>query len=91
MLTALDAAAEATPITAPLNPKATELVESDPALKAWALDKFDSNHDGWLTMFEAQPAIAAFRDIADADRDQRVTVHEYKAAIGFLQTRYNVR
>lgn len=74
-----------------LNPRATELVESDPALKAWALDRFDTNRDGWLTVFEAQPVVVAFRDIADADRDQRVTVHEFKAAIGYLQTRYNLR
>ena len=60
--------------TASFNPHANELFDRDTALKAWALGKFDTNHDGWLTLYEAQPAIAAFREIAERYRpsgDQR--------------------
>jgi hypothetical protein len=47
----------------------------------------DAN-DGWLTLDEAQPAFAAFRDIADADRDGRVTTYEYARAKEFIAARW---
>jgi len=42
-LLALDAAAPARSALPPINPRATELVESDPIGKAWALERFDTN------------------------------------------------
>ena len=74
---ALLAAAAAPP---GLNPAAADLFERDSELKAWALSRFDLNGDGWLTSFEAQPALQFFKDIADVDRDGRVTVREYGQA-----------
>ena len=44
---------------------------------------FDGNGDGWLTLYEAQPALATFKDIADADRDSRITTYEYARAKEF--------
>ncbi len=71
-----------------VNPNANELFDRDPELKAWALRLFDSNHDGWLTLYEAQPAIRAFKEIADADRDGRVTTFEYARAKEFVAARW---
>ena len=71
------------------NPRATDLIDSDPALKQWAVRMYDSNHDGWLTPYEAQPAVAAFRELADGDHDGRVTVHEFNAAVAFISARYH--
>ena len=76
---------------ASVNPYAHELFDRDPQLKAWALKLYDSNSDGWLTLYEAQPAIRAFKDIADADRDGRVTTHEYRRAKEFVAARWAVR
>ena len=73
---------------ASLNPRAVELVDSNPVIKGWALRQYDSNHDGWLTVYEAQPAVKAFEDIADENRDGSVTVSEYQAAIDYLRSRY---
>ena len=80
--------AAATLPTPALNPRAIELIESDPALKQWALRIYDTNHDGWLSLYEAQPAVAAFRDIADGDHDQRVTVREFESGLAFIRARY---
>ncbi len=78
----------AAPSPAALNPRAADLFERDPLLARWAVSRFDSNRDGWLTLYEAQPAADAFREIADADRDGRVTVREYDAALAFIRARY---
>lgn len=78
----------AQPSPALFNPRATDLIDSDPTLKQWAVRTYDSNHDGWLTLYEAQPAVAAFRELADGDHDGRVTVQEFDAAIAFLSARY---
>ena len=79
----------AAPLPTPaFNPRAVELIESDPALKQWALRIYDTNHDGWLSLYEAQPAVAAFRDIADGDHDQRVTVREFESGLAFIRARY---
>jgi len=74
--------------TASFNPHANELFDRDTTLKAWALGKFDTNHDGWLTLYEAQPAIAAFREIADSDSDGRITTYEYRRAKEFIAARW---
>ncbi len=73
---------------ASLNPRAGELFERDPALRAWAVREFDRNGDGWLTLYEAQPAVAAFKEIADADRDGRVTVREFEEGKAFVAARW---
>ena len=70
-----------------LNPHASELFERDPVLAAWALRRFDRNGDGWLTLHEADAALAAFRDIADANRDGRVSVREYSATKALIAER----
>ena len=90
----LFAAAAAAPPTLPPveasapNPRAAELFERDPVLMAWALKLFDANDDGWLTLFEAQRAADAFRDLADTDHDGRVTTGEYRNAVVFIAARY---
>ena len=65
---------------ADFNPAASDLFARDPLLQAWALTHYDSNRDGWLTSFEVQPALLAFKARADRDGDGRVTVAEFQAA-----------
>ena len=81
-------AAQASLASAPVNPNANALFDRDPELKAWALRLFDTNHDGWLTLFEAQPAFLAFKEIADGNRDGRVTTFEYARAKEFVAARW---
>ena len=75
-------------LSAAFNPNANELFDRDAVLKAWAISQFDSNRDGWLTLYEAQPAIAAFRQIADGDSDGRITVVEFRRAKEFIAARW---
>ena len=78
----------AAPGAAPINPAAVELFERDPVLSRWALSVgHDQNGDGWLTTYEAQAAAAAFKEIADTDRDGRVTVREFNEAKAFAVAR----
>lgn len=72
------------------NPRSADLFEADGLLRVWALDRFDANSDGWLSLFEAQAAADEFRAMADRDRDGRVTVTEYRAARAFVGARHNV-
>ena len=72
----------------PLNPRALEFVEHDAIVKQWAEARFDRNHDGWLTLYEAQDAVDQFREIADENRDGRVTTREYEEGVAFLRARY---
>ena len=74
--------------TQPLNPRALEFVERDPAVRQWALSRFDRNHDGWLTLFEAQEAVDEFRRIADENRDGHVSLREYQGGVAFVKARY---
>ena len=53
------AAADPGVAAASFNPRANELFDRDPVLNAWAVRSFDRNHDGWLTLFEAQPGISS--------------------------------
>ena len=78
----------ATAASAPLNPNANLLFERDAALKEWAVRMFDTNRDGWLTLYEAQPALAAFKEIADGDSDGRVTTAEYRRAKEYIAARW---
>ena len=61
-------------------PAAKMLFERDWVLMNWALKKFDFNRDILLDADEASAAAEAFRKLADADRDGRVTPDEYRAA-----------
>ena len=81
------AASSPIPASAPVNPEANNLFDRDPVIKAWALRTFDANHDGWLTLYEAQPALVAFKALADGDRDGRVTIYEYDRAKEYIAAR----
>jgi hypothetical protein len=71
----------------PANPRAVELFERDWVLNQWAKRKYDANRDGAISVDEAQPAARAFREIADGDRDGRVTPYEYERAREFILAR----
>lgn len=73
-----------------LNPQATALFERDPTIAAWALKRFDKNGDGWLTQYEAATALAAFKQIADTNGDERVTVEEFQRAKAYVEARDNL-
>lgn len=95
LLTALVAAASAAAPAAParneyqlVNPRAIDLFERDPKLMQWALDGFDSDGDGFLSIFEADRAARQFKAIADGDSDGRVTPTEYRAARAFVVARW---
>ena len=75
------------PEAASLNPAAVELFERDPVLNGWALAAHDRNRDGWLTSYEAGAAAAAFKELADADGEGRVTVRESEEAKRFIVAR----
>ena len=69
-------------------PAALELFERDWVLMNWALKFYDSNRDILLQPEEAAAAAQAFRKLADADNDGRVTPEEYRAAREFILARY---
>lgn len=69
-------------------PAAAQLFERDWALMNWALKFYDSNGDIMLQPNEAAAAADAFRKLADADGDGRVTPEEYRAARAFILSRY---
>lgn len=71
-----------------VNPKAIELFEADGKLMAWALTRFDDNHDGYLSIMEADAAARAFKAIADGDRNGQVTPAEYRSARAFIVARW---
>ena len=83
-------AASATPIvaSAPVNPRAVELFESDWVLMNWALKFYDRDRDILLSVAEAQAAAGEFRKIADGDGDGRVTPQEFGEARRFILARY---
>ena len=71
----------AQPVPASLRtPPAKQLFERDWVLMNWALQKFDMNRDILLDPEEAGAAADAFRKLADANGDGRVTPDEYAAA-----------
>jgi hypothetical protein len=77
-----------TPASVSVTPEARDLLERDWVLMTWALKFYDRDHDILLSGSEAQEAAAAFRKIADANNDGRVTPDEYRAARAFILARY---
>ena len=74
--------------SAPINPRAVELFDRDWVLMQWAKRTYDRNRDGIISVDEAQPAASAFREIADANNDGRITPFEYARAREFILARY---
>ena len=71
-----------------VTPQARMIFEKDWVLMNWALKFYDRDRDILLEPGEAQAAAAAFRAMADADNDGRVTTDEYRAARAFILARY---
>ena len=76
----LPATAQPTPASLKAQPSAQPLFERDWVLMNWALKFYDQDRDILLEPEEAQAAAAAFRTLADTDKDGRVTTDEYRAA-----------
>ena len=88
LLTVATAAAEQ-PTPASLQTSAAmELFERDWVLMNWALKFYDRNRDILIEPDEAAAAADAFRRMADANGDGRVTTEEYRAARAFILARY---
>jgi hypothetical protein len=89
LLFAFSAPLAAQPMEASLKtaPAAMNLFERDWVLMNWALKYYDSNRDILIEPGEAQLAAEAFRKLADADNDGRVTPQEYRAARSFILAR----
>ncbi|HYU95950.1 MAG TPA: hypothetical protein VE989_07280 [Sphingomicrobium sp.] len=71
-----------------VTPEARTIFEKDWVLMNWALKFYDRDRDILLEPGEAEAAARAFRVIADADGDGRVTTQEYRAARAFILARY---
>ena len=67
---------------------ARQILERDWVLMNWALKFYDTDRDILLSPGEAQTAADAFRSMADANGDGRVTTDEYRAARQFILARY---
>jgi hypothetical protein len=85
---AADPAVAPSAASATVNPRAVELFDRDWVLNQWARRMFDADGDGIISVSEAQPAARAFKEIADADGDGRVTPYEYDRAREFILARY---
>lgn len=81
-------AAQPTPASLETPPPALKLFERDWVLMNWALKFYDKDRDVLLSPGEAQAAGAAFRTIADANGDGRVTPQEFRAARAAILSRY---
>jgi hypothetical protein len=79
---------QTTAASASATPQAQAIFERDWVLMNWALKFYDRDRDILLSPAEAQAAAAAFRAMADANRDGRVTTDEYRAARAFILARY---
>jgi hypothetical protein len=69
-------------------PAAQQIFERDWVLMNWALKYYDADRDILLAPNEALAAADAFRHLADADGDGRVTPLEYRQARAFILARY---
>ena len=85
---AATAAPTTMPASASATPQARAIFERDWVLMNWALKFYDADRDILLSPAEAQTAADAFRSIADANGDGRVTTDEYRAARQFILARY---
>lgn len=74
--------------SAAVTPGARSIFEKDWVLMNWALKFYDRDRDILLEPGEAEAAAQAFRVMADADGDGRVTTQEYRAARAFILARY---
>ena len=75
--------------SARINPgPARGILERDWVLMNWALKFYDADRDILLSPAEAQTAADAFRSMADANGDGRVTTEEYRTARQFILARY---
>lgn len=68
--------------------QARAIFERDWVLMNWALKFYDRDRDILLQPGEAEAAARAFRSMADADNDGRVTPYEYRAARAFILARH---
>ena len=82
------AIAQPTPARLEVAPAAQQIFERDWVLMNWALKFYDTDRDILLSPGEAQTAADAFRSMADANGDGRVTTDEYRAARQFILARY---
>ena len=82
------AAVTAPPTGATAQPAAIQLFERDWVLMNWALKFYDADHDILIEPQEAAAAAEAFRKMADANNDGRVTPQEYRDARAFILARY---
>jgi hypothetical protein len=80
LASAAPALAQATPASLKAEPAALQLFERDWVLMHWAMKSFDMNRDMLLQPDEASAAADKFRNLADTDRDGRVTTQEYRTA-----------
>ena len=87
LLIAAPVSAQPTKASLETPPPALQLFERDWVLMNWALKFYDANHDILLEPSEAQAASDAFRKLADANGDGRVTPDEYRAARQEILTR----
>lgn len=76
------------PARAPATDQARTIFERDWVLMNWALKFYDRDRDILLGPAESAAAARAFRSMADADGDGRVTTQEYRAARAFILARY---
>jgi hypothetical protein len=90
LLLAQSAAATAQPsiANASVNPRVLEPFERDWVLMDWGLRFYDRDKDARLSLEEASVAAAAFKEMADGDRDGRVSTYEFDRAREFLFARY---
>lgn len=88
LVQALAAAPGATATRASANPRAIEAFDRDWVLMDWALRFHDRDRDAQLSISEAQSAADAFKSMADANGDGRVTPTEYRSAREFIVARY---
>jgi hypothetical protein len=71
-----------------VTPEARAIFERDWVLMNWALKFYDRDRDILLEPSEAEAAAQAFRAMADANGDGRITTQEYRAARAFILARY---
>lgn len=65
-----------------------QVFERDWVLMNWALKFYDRNRDILIAPAEAAAAAEAFRKLADADNDGRITPQEYQQARAIISGRY---